>query len=664
MSENRENSSMKICEYFNDIGLVDYDNVNLFLNIYAEIIRKNNLKKKSDILRTALFSFMKIISKDEKQLFEYADRTINAFYNNQLISKYKSIRIIKTVIFLKLKNQLTNFLFKLNRYNKNKKKNNKYNNNDIFLKKSKSSNQSRAKKTKLMKNNTEELKESNKISPLKNSYTSFPSYYYSINNDEKECTFTPKINKYFKPYYEKKPVKSYTYYAPNFDIYTQIPKREIPNINFNNKSSIYKTNANTVFHSMNNSSYNLNNNSDINFNNFINLKGDFNNSLNSQTPQKYLNYNNPYFINANNNNLRDYNMNNYNFFINEANHLEKINDKLLNLKMKKMNDIEKNCTFIPQTNQNYNKKNKNNEVPRYIQLHNDAKIRKNNNEKLREKYIKEEIEKMQSIYREKQLSDTNYYNKLYNDAIYYKGREIENEKRENEKYTFSPQIYKNSKYNITMPFNQRRAKSIESKMNLLKMKDEEEKRQLEDMKKKSVSKNNNIDSKEVIDRLYSKEYEKIKDRIQKEKEEKERKNRKKQIIDWDKVNYENNSKYSDNKKKDLIKIEEPKNINNNERNSIDEPFSSNSNNNDNLNTHNRNILSNITGKGNKGQLLLIDKIKSEHSINFKSPKNIRKVPGNFNINNMKNYIEIQSLSSDMNSIVNGNDSKIENSNKK
>ena len=118
MSENRENSSMKICEYFNDIGLVDYDNVNLFLNIYAEIIRKNNLKKKSDILRTALFSFMKIISKDEKQLFEYADRTINAFYNNQLISKYKAIRTIKTVLFLKFKNLFTNFLFKLSRKNK------------------------------------------------------------------------------------------------------------------------------------------------------------------------------------------------------------------------------------------------------------------------------------------------------------------------------------------------------------------------------------------------------------------------------------------------------------------------------------------------------------------------------------------------------------------
>ena len=101
---NKEDNSMKICEYFNDIGLVDYDNVNLFLDIYSEIVKKNNLKNINDILTTALFSFMKIISKDEKQLFDYANRTINAFYNNQLISKYKAIRTIKTVLFLKLKN--------------------------------------------------------------------------------------------------------------------------------------------------------------------------------------------------------------------------------------------------------------------------------------------------------------------------------------------------------------------------------------------------------------------------------------------------------------------------------------------------------------------------------------------------------------------------------
>ena len=37
---NKEDNSMKICEYFNDIGLVDYDNVNLFLDIYSEIVKK------------------------------------------------------------------------------------------------------------------------------------------------------------------------------------------------------------------------------------------------------------------------------------------------------------------------------------------------------------------------------------------------------------------------------------------------------------------------------------------------------------------------------------------------------------------------------------------------------------------------------------------------
>ena len=56
----------------------------------------------------------------------------------------------------------------------------------------------------------------------------------------------------------------------------------------------------------------------------------------------------------------------------------------------------------------------------------------------------------------------------------------------------------------------------------------------------------------------------------------------------------------------------------------------------------------------------MDKIKSEHSINFKSPKennfNNRK-NANISGNIFKNYIEIQSLSSEMNSIVNGNDSK-------
>jgi hypothetical protein len=95
---------MKICEYFNDIGLVDHNNVNLFLNIYSEIVKKRYCKNKNEILQYSLYTFMKLISRDDNQLHEYSKRTINAFNNNQLISKYKSIKIIKTVLYLKLKN--------------------------------------------------------------------------------------------------------------------------------------------------------------------------------------------------------------------------------------------------------------------------------------------------------------------------------------------------------------------------------------------------------------------------------------------------------------------------------------------------------------------------------------------------------------------------------
>ena len=694
---------MKICEYFNDIGLVDYDNVNLFLDIYSEIVKKNNLKNINDILTTALFSFMKIISKDEKQLFDYANRTINAFYNNQLISKYKAIRTIKTVLFLKLKNLLTNFLFKLNRKNKQQiKKKNKtnYNSNDYLI--NNNPKKSRVKSTKLIKNNTEELNINNRTSPLKISNNSLQNYY-SVNNDLSECTFTPKINKNFKPYYEKKPVKSYTYYAPIYDIFAKVPKREVPNININNKKQIYKTNAKTVFNSLNNSMGNLSNiNSinNINVNNLINSNGEYISPIPMVSPvyqfkNKKFNYNNPYIYNENmNNNLNKKQLNNKNNIHNKSNSNNNINydielnnsdnfdikdynfimnedrrnngnDKLFQLKMKRLYDIENKYSFNPQINKTNIKKNKIQETPRYIQLHNDAKIRKENNDRLRDKYLKEEMENLQIPNKEKS-QNSNYYKKLYNDAFYYKEREIENEKRENEKYSFSPQIYKNNKYIVSMPFNQRRAESIERKNNLLKKKDDEEKRELDEMKKNSVSKNVNSNSKEVIDRLYSKEYEKIKDRIQKEKEEKELKNKKKQIINWDKVNYDNNTKYSDSKKKDLNKIDFSNKINNiineekeikidSNKNTIDEPFSSNS---EEIPNNNNNIY--ISEQFGSNQNYFMDKIKSEHSINFKSPKesnfNSRKA-SNISGNIFKNYIEIQSLSSEMNSIVNGNDSK-------
>ena len=521
MNNNSLSRSMKICEYFNDIGLVDHNNVNLFLNIYSEIVKKNYCKKKNEILQYSLYTFMKLISRDDNQLHEYSKRTINAFNNNQLISKYKSIKIIKTVLYLILKKLLTNFLFQLirNKSNKRKKNFNLRNSNK------------KAKSIKLIKHYTDNLNNYNRDS-VKTSYNN-SLLNYSITNDEKECTFSPKINKNFKPYYEKEQIKSIPY-TTSLNVSNNIPKKVIPNIMYNTQKQIYKKNLNPV----------------LNSNNLNSVNNFWINPL--MSPILYHRNINNKIPNESNYNSNSLDLNNYNFYKNETKHLNKVNDKLLNLKIKRINDIEKDCTFIPETNKNYKIKSPNLE-PRYIQLHNDAKIRQNNYEKLRDKYLKEETS--QSIKTEH--PNSNYYKKLYNDALYYKEKEIENEKREKEKYSFSPEIFKNEKYVVKMPFHERRAKSIENKMKLLKKKEEKEKKELEDMKKNNVSKNKNINNKEMIDRLYSKEYEKIKEKIEKEKKEKEEKNKVKQIINWEKINNENKIKNYELKKNEHLKNEEP-----------------------------------------------------------------------------------------------------------
>ena len=47
--------SIKIYEYFNDIGIVDYDNINLFLNIYSDILKNKSYKNKYKMIKRSLF---------------------------------------------------------------------------------------------------------------------------------------------------------------------------------------------------------------------------------------------------------------------------------------------------------------------------------------------------------------------------------------------------------------------------------------------------------------------------------------------------------------------------------------------------------------------------------------------------------------------------------
>ena len=567
-----EEESMKIYEYFNDIGIVDYDNINLFLNIYSDILKNKSYKNKDELLKRSLFSYMKIISNDENKLYEYSNRVINSFKNNQIISKYKSMKIIKTILYFKLRNILSQFIFNLIT---RKKRINQRNLNTKFPKSS-------IQKLNVKNNNTQPNKK---------------NYFSIIQKEEEECTFSPRINNNFQ-LYKKKPIQTTKHNSP---LSSKISTKNSTQLNKNENSF---------------SNNNKNMNNIISFNHIDNKKKFFTiepNNLNNSFKEKY------------------------DFYQNEEKHLERVNDKILKMKMNKNINLEKNCTFKPKINKNYKLKKTNSESKIYIN-------KTSNNSKINNKLNEENNSYSQT--REK--SDSKYYEKLYNDAQFYKEKELKYEKIENEKYTFSPKLFKNNNYIVKMTFNERRNKSIENKMKLLKKKDDEEKKFLEEMKKNSVSKNKNVNNKEVINRLYEKEYLKIKERLEKEKKEKELQNQKKKNYNLDK-NENNNNNINDN---NTITFGNNISKNNNlvlnfkkKYDKKDEPL--------NLEEKGNNYSNNKLNI--EQELLLMEKIKSEHYINFKNKKeNKRNDESNFM---KKNYIEIQSLSSDANSIANASISK-------
>ncbi len=568
-----EEESIKIYEYFNDIGIVDYDNINLFLNIYSDILKNKSYKNKDELLKRSLFSYMKVISNDENKLYEYSNRVINSFKNNQIISKYKSMKIIKTILYFKLRNILSQFIFNLIT---RKKRINQRNLNSKFPK-------SNIQKLNVKNNNTQPNKK---------------NYFSIIQKEEEECTFSPRINNNFQ-LYKKKPIQTTKHNSP---LSSKISTKNSTQLNKNENS-------------FSNNNKNINN--IISFNNIDNKKKFFTiepNNLNNSFKEKY------------------------DFYQNEEKHLERVNDKILKMKMNKNINLEKDCTFKPKINKNYKLKKTNSESKIYIN-------KTSNNSKINNKLNEENNSYSQT--REK--SDSKYYEKLYNDAQFYKEKEIKYEKIENEKYTFSPKLFKNNNYIVKMTFNERRNKSIENKMKLLKKKDDEEKQFLEEMKKNSVSKNKNVNNKEVINRLYEKEYLKIKERLEKEKKEKELQNQKKKNYNLDKNENNNNNNINDNntitfgnnisKNNNLVLNFKKKYDKKDEALNLEEKGNNYSNNKLNI----------------EQELLLMEKIKSEHYINFKNKKETKR---NNQSNFMKkNYIEIQSLSSDANSIANASISK-------
>lgn len=200
-------------------------------------------------------------------------------------------------------------------------------------------------------------------------------------DDDRECTFTPQINKNFKGYKKNNlnnNIESHVYYSPAFNISSKFPinkyqtniysNQSIPENNINNNYSY--SNLNISNDNRSNISYNqygnnysqfpeqkYNNDYNMNYNNGTYYNNNFSNNRMIQ-----LNYNNH---KRNMNNQYPYNDYNYSnitdntdrnaeiFFNKELYHMQKVKDKIENLKVEKLNKLKEECTFKPKINTNY-----------------------------------------------------------------------------------------------------------------------------------------------------------------------------------------------------------------------------------------------------------------------------------------------------------------------
>ena len=102
----------KICEYFNDIGILQLDDMNRFLKIYTQI-SQNKFKNKSDKLILSLFSYITQLSQNDQQLYDTCKNIVNSFSNTQILHRYRAIYMIINIIKSKINSKYILFFCKL-----------------------------------------------------------------------------------------------------------------------------------------------------------------------------------------------------------------------------------------------------------------------------------------------------------------------------------------------------------------------------------------------------------------------------------------------------------------------------------------------------------------------------------------------------------------------
>jgi hypothetical protein len=138
---------------------------------------------------------------------------VHCLTNNQIINRYKSLNILNNIFKTKLHSKYILFFCKLNSYIFNKKRSIKnthlYKNQNIYNYPSNVSDDNYENEKEYV-NNTSIGKNIKNFRPIKGriinkkrmANKNINKKNYELSDDEKECTFSPKINQYSRPYYK------------------------------------------------------------------------------------------------------------------------------------------------------------------------------------------------------------------------------------------------------------------------------------------------------------------------------------------------------------------------------------------------------------------------------------------------------------------------------
>ena len=589
----------KICEYLSEIGILELKDLNYFLKIYSQI-ENNKCKREIDRLKICLFIYINSISKNDNHLFKICRNIIDSYLNTQLVLKYKALNSFSNIFKNKLKSLFNLFFYKLNLFVLNKKKS-KFIVQPVYYRQNKLENHN--------KNNINKSKEEYKDYKGKirhkfniNDINNDPKDRITA-DDVRECTFAPSINEY-KPYKENKEnteqIKSFTYYTPSFNILAKIPDniKNIKNIKNYNNENYYLNNITDIerlktYNDNNNTNKYGNRKSNSSSLDIHNYSSQIKNDLNYDNNNYYHKNNCLYIINKDNNinkkrsktprqqaSLNTSEIFN-NFLLKQNKHVKDVERKIMNLKLEERNKEEKECSFSPEIHSynvhnrytgylenlnNYYNNNSKNRNSNLLTSHynssssNRSNINIHNNNGICRKFegslspigdnfTKELYNIGQSSNSKKRINSVGqeFFDKLSKEN---KEKDIRiqdlRDKVMNEIYTFSPKIEYNDKYKIKGSFEERQKEYIQNKKRLENKKDEDEKIYIDEMNKMYMPKYKSK-NKDIINRLYDKEIEKMK------KDKKNDEKKKRNVINW-------NKRYKESKDKNKNKN---KNKNNN-----------------------------------------------------------------------------------------------------